>query len=43
MIEISLTNTIIHKLTELLAKAGAIGCSYRYLKSQLTDHSWTLA
>ncbi|MBN3521649.1 hypothetical protein JYB62_16680 [Algoriphagus lutimaris] len=29
----SLTNTIIHKLTELFAKAGAMGYFYRYLKS----------
>ena len=37
------TDTIIHKLTELFAKASAIRYFYRTLKVQLTDDSWTLS
>lgn len=36
------TNTIIRKLTELFAKAGAIRYFYRNQKDQLTDDSWAL-
>lgn len=32
-------DTIIHKITELFAKAGEKRYFYRYLKGQLTDDS----
>jgi len=38
------TNTIIHKLTELLPKASAIWYTFNDIrKVQLTDDSWSLA